>query len=163
MSLQLYDPILVLACAGLAPAAALGWRTSVGCRRAVGPIVQEAGRQRPWSVAFLTGPLLLLAGVALVGLPTLFESLPLQSALVIGLFACTVRPTPHLERLGEGGVQRGLVARRFSELEEWRLVGDHLRFRLGERWFAIGLPNEAHAPTRERLVAAAADRESRYR
>ncbi|MBK7645295.1 MAG: hypothetical protein IPJ19_20015 [Planctomycetes bacterium] len=47
--------------------------------------------------------------------------------------------------LGEWGVQRGWFSRRYEELEEWRLAGDHLRFRLHGEWTSVPCPPERQA------------------
>jgi hypothetical protein len=59
-------------------------------------------------------------------------------------------------------VQRGWHARRLEELEEWRLTGEHLRFRLFGEWTAVPLAPEHHAAMRARLVACCAERESPF-
>ena len=65
--------------------------------------------------------------------------------------------------LGEHGVQRGWQARRFEDLEEWRLAGAHLRFRLGGEWTAVPCPPERQPALRERLLRLNPERESPFR
>lgn len=98
--------------------------------------------------------LLLLAD----GLPTL----ELAFVLLLGFALLALSPGFQDSKFGTSGVQRGWHARRFAELEEWRLAGDHLRWKLFGVWVASDLPAERHAAAREKLVAVAADRESRF-
>ena len=49
-----------------------------------------------------------------------------------------------------------------EELEEWRLTGDHLRFRIGPTWLAVGLPAREHAGVRELLLERRPEAESRF-
>jgi hypothetical protein len=66
------------------------------------------------------------------------------------------------ELYGSTGVQRGWRSRRFEELEEWRLTGDHLRFRIERTWLAVGLPAGEHAAARALLEERCPGRESRF-
>jgi hypothetical protein len=65
--------------------------------------------------------------------------------------------------LGEQGVQRGWQSRRFEELEEWRLSGGHLRFRLQGEWTSVPCPPERQPELRERLLRLNPARESAFR
>ena len=65
--------------------------------------------------------------------------------------------------LGEVGVQRGWLSRRFDELEEWRLAGDHLRFRLLGEWTSVPCPQERQAELRAQLQRVNPVRESPFR
>ncbi len=80
-------------------------------------------------------------------------------ALCVQLF----RPDERLRVVGEEGLRWGWYARTLANLEEWRLTGDHLRFRLLGIWRAVDLPYTEHPAYRERLVARAADRESSFK
>ena len=60
---------------------------------------------------------------------------------------------------GEHGVQRGWTARRFGELESWRLIGEHLRWKHRGLWVATDVPVAEHAALRERLLREIPDRE----
>jgi len=81
-------------------------------------------------------------------------------ALAVGLLLLS--PGPHRQRLGERGVQRGWDARRFDELEEWRVSGDHLRFKVDGEWTAARAPAALHAELREKLRRLRPDHESRF-
>ena len=50
---------------------------------------------------------------------------------------------------GEGGLSVGWTIVGWSDLEEWRMTGEHLRFRLNGRWRALPIP----AAKREELRA----------
>lgn len=63
---------------------------------------------------------------------------------------------------GQTGVQRGWYARRFSELEAWRLVGEHLRWRLFGNWVSTDVPPQEHAKLRLLLDVQAPGRESEH-
>jgi hypothetical protein len=71
-------------------------------------------------------------------------------------------PSADTAILGIGGVQRGWHARRFESLEEWRLTGDHLRFRLFGEWTSVPCPAERQAEIRAKLHEVAPDRESPF-
>lgn len=63
---------------------------------------------------------------------------------------------------GEAGVARGFEGRRLEELEEWRLTGDHLRFRLHGEWTSAPCPRDDQPWLRARLEQACPGRESRF-
>lgn len=63
---------------------------------------------------------------------------------------------------GDRGVRYGWYLRRFEDFEEWRLTGEHLRFRLFGIWRAVPLPPERHEAFRPLLEEKAPGRESRF-
>lgn len=63
---------------------------------------------------------------------------------------------------GQEGVQNGWRSRSFEDLEEWRLTGDHLRFRLSGMWVAVPVPTPAHEEFRSLLEAKCPGKESRF-
>jgi hypothetical protein len=65
--------------------------------------------------------------------------------------------------LGDTGVQRGWQSRRFEELEEWRLAGEQLRFRLQGEWTCVPCPSERHPDLRLELQRLNPGRESLLR
>ncbi|MCA8979320.1 MAG: hypothetical protein H6831_03195 [Planctomycetes bacterium] len=82
---------------------------------------------------------------------------------VLGMFVSALSPRASSRALGPTGVISGWTSARFQDLEEWRLSGDHLRFRLpGRLWDALEVPPERHAELRAQLERAAPGRESRY-
>ena len=104
--------------------------------------------------------LVVLAGAVLVfgGIPRL----PALSVLALSGLLSLLYPGSRDSILGERGVQAGWYARGFSEIEQWRLVGQHLRWRLRGEWVASAAPQEWHArlrgqldPRRESLIGDA--------
>jgi hypothetical protein len=89
---------------------------------------------------------------------------PIPVILCLGSALLLVWTTPSASTaiLGTGGVQRGFHARRFESLEEWRLTGDHLRFRLFGEWTSVPCPPAHQAELRAKLLALAPDRESPF-
>lgn len=63
---------------------------------------------------------------------------------------------------GDRGVQYGWYARRFEQLEAWRLTGEHLRWRLFGEWVSSRVPPSEHTALRARLEELAPGRESRF-
>jgi len=82
--------------------------------------------------------------------------------LMLGILLAWITPGSNDAVLGEDGVRRGWSARRFQDLEEWRLTGEHLRFRLEGEWTAVPCPPAQQARVREMLIAANAAGESRF-
>ncbi len=65
--------------------------------------------------------------------------------------------------LGSVGARIGWRSRRFEDFEEWRLTGDHARFRVAGQWYALELPVEDQSELRQQLVGLCPDRESRFK
>jgi ABC-type branched-subunit amino acid transport system permease subunit len=82
-------------------------------------------------------------------------------ALAAALFAFA--PSLHDSVLGENGVRGGWHVRSFAELEEWRLTGDHLRWKLHGEWQACRVPRERFAELRQRLSELCPARESAFK
>ena len=89
--------------------------------------------------------------------------LPAVVTLVAGLAITWLRPGSDDHVFGTEGVRRGWFARRFDELDEWRLTGEHLRWKLRGEWQAVSVPAERREGLRGVLESVAADRESRFR
>jgi len=146
---------VVLAAAALGVAAWMARAT-----RTVGaPLLNRPASRRShllWILALLgTGALVVVS-----------DLVPTPSALlVLGAAAALVASLPRSgdSVFGESGVRSGWLARRFPELEEWRLTGDHLRWRVGPRWFSSAVPPGHHGELRERLERECPDRESAFR
>jgi hypothetical protein len=104
--------------------------------------------------------LALLAVVAVVtpGVSTLFALWVLAGAAALLLLSPSASDTV----VGSRGVRAGFLAYPMERLDEWRLTGEHLRWRIGERWYACALPMEHHEETRAYLQALAPERESRF-
>jgi hypothetical protein len=102
---------------------------------------------------------------AVLGLVEMSGNLPEQSVvepLLLGILLAWILPGFQDAVLGESGVQRGWIARRFADLEEWRLTGEHLRFRLHGEWTSVPCPPTQQGFVRETLLEVAPDRESRF-
>lgn len=82
--------------------------------------------------------------------------------LVVAATLAYVTPTSASQRYCEHGVRRGFDARRFEELEEWRLAGEHLRWKLDGEWVSCRVPTALHAELRTKLAALNPERESRF-
>lgn len=151
-------PVFGLVAAVLAVALAVTLAAGLRARRALGVPLWRAGRARAARAAVLA--LLAASALAFAGV---HGALPLSvgGALALAGAITLARPGTDEEACGARGVRRGWTACGFHELDEWRLAGEHLRFRVGPRWLAVRLPAEHHAPTRERLLQAVPERESR--
>jgi len=83
--------------------------------------------------------------------------------LGVALAFTALRPAPGDRVCGTAGVRRGWYVRRWAELEEWRLTGDHLRFRLRGQWEAVPLPAARQPQMAERLRDVIGERESPFK
>ena len=160
MEATVWTPLFVLAGTGLLACSVAALTVASRSRQALGTrlSVKNTDRGRRFLVVIA------LAAASF----WLSRHLGFHDPIVIGVLvlACVsllLRPSHALEVCGAEGVQRGWTVRAFSELEEWRLVGDHLRFRVGERWLAIELPRELFDPTLAALRARAPERESPFK
>ena len=108
---------------------------------------------------------LLLVALAAAAVASQWEHLngPLALAALAGAAATAWwSPSSRDSALGESGVRRGWHARRFEELEEWRLTGEHLRWKLLGEWQASPAPPDEHAELRAKLEQRCPGRESRF-
>ena len=119
-------------------------------------VVRDSGGAKPVLLAVETG--LLIVGLAADPFPTTHAAFVLLGAMAL----TALSPGVHDQACGELGVYRGWFGRRYDELEEWRLAGDHLRFRMLGEWTSVRLPRERHARVRAILERAAPGRESPY-
>lgn len=149
-------PQIILLCLGLIVAQILA---SVA-RLKVGPVIaadrRAANRRRAiLSVAFVAVFVWVLVdgGVWLT---------PVALCCGSALLLVFITPSSKTAILGVGGVQRGWHARRFESLEEWRLTGDHLRFRLFGEWTSVPCPQERQSDLRALLTELVPDRESPF-
>lgn len=128
-------------------------------RRVVGAVLCRAPRARYWRIG-LTIPAVALCVLAIgQGAPVLAPALTL---LVAALGVFWLAPGEDERVCGDAGVACGWESARFDELLEWRLIGDHLRFRMGAEWRAVDLPRAAQGAVRARLEAGCAERESSF-
>ncbi|HUR29086.1 MAG TPA: hypothetical protein VM509_12930 [Planctomycetota bacterium] len=80
--------------------------------------------------------------------------------LALALALLAVSPGFQDSTWGERGVRRGWYARRYEDLEAWRLIGEHLRWKLFGEWVATDVPSAEHAALRAELEKRAPGRES---
>lgn len=121
--------------------------------------VERGARGARWALGILH--LVALAGLWIGADPSLrvAGSVPLALSLVLALAG----PSSNDRVLGDAGVVSGWTAEPFGKLAEWRLTGEHLRFRVGEGWSAVACPPELQGEVRALLERAVAGRESRFR
>lgn len=145
--------------AWLVGATALTLFATIVGRRQTGRAIlvkRHGGRAR-----VVLGALLVAAGGVAVttdGLPLGF-ALP---ALLLGLFIALVAPSSEDAVYGENGVRRGWHARRFDQLEGWRLTGEHLRFLVHGELVAVPIPDAEVAGLRARLEELVPDSQSEF-
>ncbi|MEM7307395.1 MAG: hypothetical protein AAF682_12030 [Planctomycetota bacterium] len=130
-------------------------------RRILGVVVaQELAGPGPR----VLGALVILAGlgaaIAARGEIGLGYSLP---PLGLALMFVALRPGTADRVCGRDGVRRGWYVRALEELDEWRITGDHLRFRVRGQWEAVPLAAAEQASFETRLRDAIPDRESPFR
>ena len=117
-------------------------------------------------VGVLVAVVLCLFGLLMTGgwmIPEITMPYLAAGALVILSLAAVVLAQPQGGgACGTEGVRSGSWAHAYRDLDEWRLTGDHLRFRAGEVWRAVKLPANLHEEVRERLETLAGGRESRF-
>jgi hypothetical protein len=152
-----------LAAALLLVGLALALRLRLAERRVIGEVVgvERGGRLGRWATSAL------LVAAAAVVLTQAGEGGPQGRAPELGLLAGALlftwlRPAAGDRVCGTTGVRHGWDLRTFAQLEEWRLLNEHLRFRLYGEWSAAPLPTSRHGEFRGVLVAVAAERESGF-
>jgi len=155
------ETLLSLPLVLLVPALIATLTVTKRAQTAVGALLAQ---QRPgrWTRRILLGA----PQAAVLAYATMSEHLPQEpvlESLLLGMLLVWVTPGFHDAVLGETGVQRGWFARRFEALEEWRLAGDHLRFRLDGEWTSVPCPPAAQARIREVLGEANPAAESRFK
>ncbi len=129
-------------------------------RLKVGPVVAADRRDANRRRVVMTVTLLAALGWVVVSRQIDWKPVVLCVASAILLVFTT--PSSTTAVLGLGGVQRGWHARRFESLEEWRLTGDHLRFRLFGEWTSVPCPKDHQAGLRAKLEQLVPDRESAF-
>jgi hypothetical protein len=149
-------PALVLVALALAVTQIL---TGLARLRVGRPLCAERPGTRGRQVALAT--LIVAAMVLIVARQEVWAPPPLL-ALAGALFLVMTTPGAHDALLCEHGVQRGWHARRYEDLEEWRLTGEHLRFRLHGEWTSVPCPGERQAGVRAKLLELAPERESPF-
>lgn len=161
MDVEALHPLLLIACAWPALGLAAAIAARLRARRRLGEALHVepiASRGRALLLV-----LLLLAGAGLFAFAPASLWAPGSTLLALALANAWVAPSLSTRVLGEAGVQSGWCALRLERLEEWRLTGEHLRYRLGEEWLAVACPLTLQARVRAGLERAAPGRESRFR
>ncbi|MCZ6598933.1 MAG: hypothetical protein O7B99_14950 [Planctomycetota bacterium] len=153
--------MFLLAAAALAAGLVLALRVRLRERRNVGDVIQHVtpGLRGRLVATLAVAAVIVLAVVKREDVP-LTWSLALLNGTLLFLW---LRPSAEDRVCGTEGVRVGWSVRSLAELEEWRLTGDHLRFRLHGEWTAVELANEHHADVGARLRAAIPDRESAFK
>lgn len=154
-------PLFVVCLALLAAGLTLTLAMIARARRAVGqPIAAEHPQRRARQLALIGAQAIALA------LVLARRDLPLELVIPCLILAATlaaIAPGFSDAICGETGVQRGWYARRFEDLEEWRMIGEHLRFRLFGEWTSVPLPPNEQPKIREKLLTLCPARESRFK
>ncbi|MBM3977796.1 MAG: hypothetical protein FJ299_12505 [Planctomycetes bacterium] len=129
-------------------------------QRALGAVIarKAAGVGQRWLGA---GAVLVVMAIVSLQAPPELEPTAL-TALTLALLLQVVRPSFGTRLCAEHGVQSGWFWQRYEQLEEWRLSGEHLRFKVRGEWQAVELPPVEHARLREKLSRLIGDRESRF-
>lgn len=153
--------ILIALSAGLASlglAVVLVWNAANRAR--VGRVRLRVRPRRRWRAVILA--LALAAAIAAAAAAPPARELGSLLAAAVSIALLGLAPGFLDSVYGDDGVQRGWEARRFGELEAWRLIGEHLRWRLRGDWVATEVPPQEHAALRERLTRDRPERESSY-
>ena len=132
-------------------------RQIAGALGAVQHAVRPASPARKLSLAIWVAAL----GALLFVAPELRAPALLLLASALGIHLA--RPGFEDSVYGASGVQRGWFARRFEDLDEWRLTGQHLRWKLYGDWQATEVPPGEHDGLRARLMASIPERESAFK
>lgn len=158
---QAATALLYLPVFWLVPALVVVLALAARTRRTIGRPIAIDRPMRALRLAAILGPQLAVLAIILVrrDVP---EALAAES-LFLGLVIGWLSPGSHDAVCGDAGVQRGWDARRFEDLEEWRLTGQHLRFRLAGEWTSVPCPPQEQPRVREKLLAVNGERESRFR
>lgn len=137
------------------------WRARLRRTTGVARYSQRPGRRK--RLLFLLG-VVLVAAIVLVSVEsgTPIALRPALVTLAAAAWLLMAMPGARDSVVGQVGVQYGWHARALSDLEEWRLTGDHLRWRFLGEWVASDAPAELHAELREQLGSANPDRESQF-
>ena len=135
-------------------------RGRLQARQCVGEELCSAKGSMAWVYAYQGLAVGVLAWVLSLGaLPWL----PVMLLLALSLGAITLSFSAGDQICGTHGVRSGVWALSYSDLEEWRLTGEHLRFRYGGVWRAVMIPAELQGPLRSRLEEIPESPESRFK
>ncbi|MCY3003141.1 MAG: hypothetical protein NTV21_15175 [Planctomycetota bacterium] len=157
-----FEPLLLGAAVATALALALALLALRRRRGVVGPVLAREGGSAFFRRIWITLACVVCVGIALHWSELEVGPLVLATAL-LATASLALSPSERDACVGQGGVARGWDVRAFREVEEWRLTGEHLRWRIGLRWMACHVPLSEHAALRERLNANCGERESQFR
>lgn len=157
---QQLSTFLSMPVAALAFAAAVTWVLVARAHAKTGPVIAAERPGRSTRIAVLVT--LLVALLAWILVEREIPILPASLALLLAILTVVLTPGVDDAACGEEGVRRGWHGRAFAELEEWRLTGEHLRFRLFGEWTSVPLPSAEQPRIRERLQKLIPDRESPF-
>lgn len=135
------------------------WFQSRNAQTAVGSIVHEVRAERTHRLA------LAIVVLAITVVTAVAVSRVAALILVGGLDAlllCWIAMESKDEVVGSNGARQGWNASKYSEVESWRLIGEHLRWKRRGQWFAAALPTAHHGAMREVLEAQAPGREDGF-
>lgn len=158
--------ILIIALVETAIAVVFLFQRRIRSKRLLGQPLQRSAAARGVHVlivgiVFLAAASFWLGPVDRASAATL--RLPSLALLFGGALVLLLGPDSTDRALGTSGVRSGWTTAGFGEFEEWRLVGEHLRFRLnGRLWDAVGAAPALHLELRAKLEQLAPARESRY-
>jgi len=133
-------------------------------RALIGAVVEQSllSPARRYAPVALIALLTLAAWLGLDGERSPADAAALFAPAVLSGVFLALRPGVHDRVAGTEGVRRGWYVRKLVELEEWRLTGEHLRFRLRGRWEAVPFAAERHEDLAERLRKTIPERESEF-
>ncbi len=133
-------------------------RELTSAKRRVGAVLHTEAGPASVNVIYACLGVLVLASV-LCFAPTL----PSCALIVLSSAAMVLARYQRGGVCGDAGVRSGCFSCTYADLEEWRLTGEHLRFRVNEVWRAVSLPQPLHTEVRGRLESLAEGRESRFK
>lgn len=140
----------------IAAAASLAWSRRLAAT--VGPVRHRELPRRRLRLVLVLG-VLAAGGLVVAGGVDVAPALLVLSSVALML---AITPGFHDNVYGERGVRYGWYARRYEQLEEWRLTGEHLRWKLFGEWVSSRVPPAEHAELRTKLERLAPERESRF-
>jgi len=145
----------------LVPALAFALSHALRARVVVGPVLACERPYRALRGVLLAGPQIVV--LLLIWITGAVPVVLATALLLMGLALVLLVPGLQDATCGATGLRRGLQVRAYEELEEWRLVGEHLRFRLLGEWTSVPCPPAVQERVRERLLEVCPERESPFR
>jgi hypothetical protein len=132
-------------------------RELASAKRRLGVVLHAEFDSGYVNVAYCSFGMVVLA-LVLCSAPTL----PPCALIVLSSAAMVLARYQRGGACGDAGVRSGCFSCTYADLEEWRLTGDHLRFRVGDVWRAVSLPQLLHPEVRGHLESLARGRESSF-